>query len=205
MIANDQSQFSFGLTRRNSFDNELNNHGKRLLEICKSADLRILNGRVSGDSLGRTTFHGKTGVSVVDYVICDQNLFSHFKSFIVKKPTYLSDHSPLVTWLNIGTKICNQDAFPKNDTLTRLPKQFLWESNSSPKFKEVLQSSSMQILIQDYLDDINSAQNVNTSVEQVENILIATAKRCLKIQTMRRHKRAYSSPQIKNGLIGNVA
>jgi len=67
MIANDQSQFSFGLTRRNSFDNELNNHRKRLLEICKSADLRILNGRVSGDSLGRATFHGKTGVSVVDY------------------------------------------------------------------------------------------------------------------------------------------
>ena len=94
MIANDQSQFSFGLTRRNSFDNELNNHGKRLLEICKSADLRILNGRVSGDSLGRATFHGKTGVSVVDYVICDQNVFSHFKSFIVKNPTYLIRSQP---------------------------------------------------------------------------------------------------------------
>ena len=197
MIANDQSQFSFGLTRRNSFDNELNNHGKRLLEICKSADLRILNGRVSGDSLGRATFHGKTGVSVVDYVICDQNLFSHFKSFVFKMPTYLSDHSPLVTWLSIGTEICNQDALPKNATLTRLPKQFLWESNLSPKFKEVLQSSSMQILIQDYLDGIKSAQNVNTSVEQVENILIAAAKRCLKIRTMRRHKRTYSSPNKK--------
>ena len=63
---NDQSEFSLCPTQRNSFDNELNSHGKRLLEICKSADLRILNGRVSGDSLGGVTFHGKNGVSVVD-------------------------------------------------------------------------------------------------------------------------------------------
>ena len=34
--------------------------------------------------------------------------------------------------------------------------------------------------------------NVNTSAEQVENILIATAKRCLKIRTTRRHKRTCS-------------
>lgn len=26
-----------------SFDNELNSHGERLLELCKSADLRILS------------------------------------------------------------------------------------------------------------------------------------------------------------------
>ncbi len=61
MITNDQSEFAICSTQRNSFDNELkiNNRGKRLLELCRSADLRILNGRVSGDSLGRATFHGR--------------------------------------------------------------------------------------------------------------------------------------------------
>ena len=53
LITNDQSEFSLCPTQRNSFANESNSHGKRLLEICKSADLRILNGRVSGDSLRR--------------------------------------------------------------------------------------------------------------------------------------------------------
>ena len=67
-ITNGQSEFSPCSTQRNSFDNELNSHGKRLLEICNSADLRILNGRVSGDSLTRVTFDGKKGVSVVDYI-----------------------------------------------------------------------------------------------------------------------------------------
>ena len=62
IITNDQSEFSLRPTQRNSFDNELNNHVKRLLSICKSADLRILNVRVSGDSLRRATFHGRNGI-----------------------------------------------------------------------------------------------------------------------------------------------
>ena len=98
------NQNSLCPTQRNSFDNELNSHGKRLLEICKSADLRILNGRVSGDSLGRVTFHGKNGVSVVDYAVCDQDLLSHVANFVVKDPLHLSDHSPITTWLNINKK-----------------------------------------------------------------------------------------------------
>ena len=59
LITKDQSELSLCPTQRNSFDNELSSQGKRLLEICKSADLRILNGRVRGDSLGRVTFHVK--------------------------------------------------------------------------------------------------------------------------------------------------
>ena len=74
--------------QRKSFDNDLNNHGKRLLEICRSADLRILNGRINGDSL----FHGKSGISVIDYSICDQDLLRNITSFIVKEPNSLSDH-----------------------------------------------------------------------------------------------------------------
>ena len=47
--------------------------GKSFLDICRSADLKLLNGRVSGDTLGRATFHGRNGISVVDYAICDQD------------------------------------------------------------------------------------------------------------------------------------
>ena len=46
VIPNDRSELSLNPIQRNSFDNEVNNHGKRLPEIYKSADLRILNGRV---------------------------------------------------------------------------------------------------------------------------------------------------------------
>ena len=97
IITNDQSEYALPLNQRNSFENELNNHEKRLLEICRSADLRILNGRLSGDSLGRGTFHGRNGTSVVDYAICYQDLFSSVAHFVVKEPSFFSDHSPVIT------------------------------------------------------------------------------------------------------------
>ena len=74
VITNDQSESAFQPTQRNSFDNVLNSHRKRLLEICKTLDL--INGTVNGDTLGRPTFHGKNGTSVIDYLICDQT--EHF-------------------------------------------------------------------------------------------------------------------------------
>ena len=74
------SEFSLHVTQRNSIDNELNNHGKRLLEIYRNSDLRILNGRVSSYSFGRPTFHRKSGVSVIDFAKCDQDLFRHKSS-----------------------------------------------------------------------------------------------------------------------------
>ena len=46
VITNDESEFSLYGTQRNGIDNELNNHGKRLLEICRNTDLGILNGRL---------------------------------------------------------------------------------------------------------------------------------------------------------------
>ena len=124
LIANDESELSLCPTQRNSFDNELNSHGKRLLEICKSADLRILNERVSGDSLRRVTFHGQNGMSVVDYAVCDQDLLSHVANFVVKDPLHLSDHSAITTWMNINQKTSYNHTMLEGDTLTRLPKQF---------------------------------------------------------------------------------
>ena len=97
LITNDQSEFSSCGTQRNSIDNELNNHGKRLLEICRNTDLRILNGRVGGDSLRTPTFHSKSSVCVMDYAICDQDLFRHIANFTVKEPSSYSDLSPVVT------------------------------------------------------------------------------------------------------------
>ena len=42
VISNDQSESAFQPAQRNSFDNVINSHGKRLLEICKNLDLRII-------------------------------------------------------------------------------------------------------------------------------------------------------------------
>ena len=47
-----------------------------------------MNGRVSEDSLGRLTYHGKNRESTVDYIAIDQDLFSnkHLSEKLVYMP-----------------------------------------------------------------------------------------------------------------------
>ena len=59
----------YNLRRRKTNDSQINEHGKSFLEICKTCDLRIVNGRTSGDSFGRITCHFPKGISTVDYFI----------------------------------------------------------------------------------------------------------------------------------------
>ena len=73
-------------------------------ETCRNADLKIMNGRYRGDSLGKPTlFHGKSRVSIIDYAICDQDVFHSIANFIVYETSSLSDHSPIMTRLNTNT------------------------------------------------------------------------------------------------------
>ena len=118
IIVNDQSEYSYCPIRRNSYDNELNSHDKRLLDICRSADLKIINGRVSGDTLGRATFHGRNRISVVDYAICDQDTLSIVANFVVKQPWSLSDHSSIITWLNVNTNISELEPSHESNRLS---------------------------------------------------------------------------------------
>ena len=62
------------ITPRKSFGTHVNDLGKQLLEMCKSLDLRILNGRCKGDSLGQITFHGNQGSSTVNYIIASHEI-----------------------------------------------------------------------------------------------------------------------------------
>ena len=113
-------------------------------------------------SSGRPTFHGRNGISVIDYAICDQELFSNVSNFIVSQPCSISDHSSIITSININTTIGEPESPIENNPMSRLPMQFLWENDSAPKFKDVLRSPDLQMLIRDYLDDDNAFLDVNT-------------------------------------------
>ena len=141
------------ISQRNNCDNILNSHGKIVLQICKSFDLRILNGRKKEYSLGNITFHGRSGVSTVDYIICDELLFREIDFFLVKPLTTLSDHSQIITWLNIKSTL----SFHKENeldfsTLKKLPTRFIWDKDSANLFNQALMSSRTQTLIADFIN-----------------------------------------------------
>ena len=49
-IPGDMPILKLNFKKRNNYDNQVNDHGKTLIDICKTCDLRILNGRTKGDS-----------------------------------------------------------------------------------------------------------------------------------------------------------
>ena len=83
------------LPRNNSDMNPTDENGKKIIDLCKSARLQILNGRISGDRWGALTrypIYRKEKPSLIDYGISSVNLLSAIKSFFVLPFTTLSDH-----------------------------------------------------------------------------------------------------------------
>ena len=82
---------------RASRDNTIvNRHGIHLLNLCKSAGMLILNGRIDRDKgIGDFTRDDTTGKSVVDYVISTPKLFKLVQNFRIHGKFPESDHRPI--------------------------------------------------------------------------------------------------------------
>ena len=158
------------LSPRKSFDNTINNHGKWLLELCKPFNMRILNGRINGDSFRQPTSHKCLGVSVVDYAIISHELFKYVKSFIVRPPIYMSDHSQIIGNFSLPFSKKNQ-GFEPNEKEVGLPykatKQFLWEQDSKERYYQSLLSQNIKIMTENVLNEnfSKTEEGVNMAVE----------------------------------------
>jgi exonuclease III len=80
-------------------DKVVNSNGSKLLQLCKSCSLRILNGRYS--TATKYTYFGPNGCSVVDYVLANEILFSEISSFVIDDFQEHSDHAPLFFTLKV--------------------------------------------------------------------------------------------------------
>ena len=103
-------------TERMNSDRQLNNNGRRLLELCKATDLKIVNGRLGKDkNVGNFTCFNNFGKSVVDYVIVSPSLFPRISDFQIDVfCKCLSDtHSPIHVSLEFPNVI--DEAQPEGD------------------------------------------------------------------------------------------
>ena len=83
---------------RKNCDPVVNAHGRKILNICHTYNLIILNGRSNGDPLGINTYYDTNlGSSTIDYYICSQNIYEHVSYFMVLPQNELSDHCKIVT------------------------------------------------------------------------------------------------------------
>ena len=170
------------ITPRKSFDTHVNDLGKQLLEMCKSLDLRILNGRCKGDSLGQITFHGNQGSSTVDYIIVSHEILYLFETLVVRQPSPFSDHYQLITWIKIDSSLLTNDEESSENELLSLPRQFKWSSDSKDSFTSALNSDEITQLIRDFeLLNFEHVGDINIIIEKFAHILETAAKQSLKI------------------------
>ena len=160
---------------RNQLDQKNNLHGNLLVNICKSSQMRIVNGRFLGDSLGYFTFYNSNGKSTVDYMLTSQNLFYTINNFMVKPPTDLSDHCLIA--LNIFN-FKNSKEIDKEE-LWSLPGTFKWADQSKDIYIDALleEKSVEHILSLNKLIDDNNFNDIDFLVTKTNEIYLEAAKK----------------------------
>ena len=125
--------------KRNSQDSVVNPRGNDLLDMCKSLDLNIINGRKVGNIFGNYTCFKWNGNSVVDYLLASDSLFHKIPlQRVVQFIPWISAHCPLHFTLEIHT--------PKNKVQHKelhkeAPKRFMWSSASKQRYLNMLNST----------------------------------------------------------------
>ena len=145
--------------------------------MCKSLDLRILNGRCKGDSLGKITFHGNQGISTVDYIITGHEIMNIFQNFVVRHPSPFSDHCQLVSWIKVESPATLDENTKPMENLFRVPRQFKRNPDSKEKFISALQSNEVQRMILEFQNkNLAEIGDINETVDKFSKIIEAAAK-----------------------------
>jgi exonuclease III len=94
---------SVQIFRNTQVNQTTNSYVKSIIELCNNSQLRILNGRTIGDSVGKATYFNFNGVTINDYCICSASFMKRVVNFQVGSLyPLISDHCPIT--VNIFSK-----------------------------------------------------------------------------------------------------
>ena len=170
------------IQQRKSQDTKLDDRGKQILDMCISSRMRILNGRTTGDLLGKCTCQKPNSSSVVDYVISSEELLKDVIYFHVHefKPLFSDCHCKISFSIKASFQ---QNTYLRNNE--KMPKQFKWNKYSAEKFKRALNNQDIVFKIKSFLStefDLND-NGIDSACSKFEDIIISVANQSLsKIQ-----------------------
>ena len=191
-VVNDVHYLCDNVLPRNNLDHKrTNNSGKLMLNLCKEAGLRILNGRTVGDFFGKQTCVNYNGCSLVDYTVVSQEIYSQIGLFQVLDFTYLSNHCPIVC--SIFAQSCIE--FSQQSRLYPLPGKFIWSDKAKSLYKKNIQSKEAARQLENFMKtDFNDSDII---VDSFNSILIDISKKSTKFvfkQTTKAKKRKIKKP-----------
>ena len=178
---------------RKSFDSKVNEHGKKLIQLCTSNNLCILNGRKEGDSIGKFTFISKRNeASTVNFTIASENLYEDVSNFVVNAQTFLSDHSQISLWISQDNmKISNKSDLTYENNAYKLPDSFLSQKKSKIDFKNAFGSTELQRKIEEFrnMKSENNQTSVNKANTLLSDIILTAATNFLPYWKTRRKRK----------------
>ena len=164
------------IARNNADSHKTDKRGTKLLQLCKSTGLRILNGRFFGDTVGNFTCFSHSGdPSTIDYMLATVPLLDKVQYFHVNDLNVHSIHCPLSVSLSTGCHIPDTDTSNNNNNTNKLIpiKKFVWSPGNYAMFQNALEST----LIQEKLENIfqnnphsSSRNDVNCRDEEFNHI-----------------------------------
>ncbi len=162
--------------KRNSQDNSVNPRGNDLLDMCKSLDLNIVNGRKTGDLFGNYTCFKWNGNSVVDYLVASPSVFKNVSTFEVGEfLPWLSDHCPLYFTIEL-CGVIQRDTQGRGVGRTEAPKQYIWSNDSKQNFLNTLKTAEFQTKLGECFGTDHS--DPNNPVNYITGVLNAAAEKC---------------------------
>ena len=115
---------------RKSKDTGVNSFGRKLIELCKSNGLFIVNGRTPSDQEGEITCVANRGKSVVDYCICSKSVFDFVTDMYVVDRCE-SDHFPIVTTFSCQSEEVDEE---DDEMLLEDGVRFVWKERYAESF-----------------------------------------------------------------------
>ena len=150
---------------RNSEDKKICERGLNMVDLCKSLDFLIINGRKAGDIFGKYTSFQWNGKSVVDYVLSSWNFMDRLAYFEVGGYTpWLSDHCPLHYKLILKHDL---SIIETPVAVTEMPTRFSWNLSGKTQFENNLNSEQIK-------NDFEILQNPDQALSSQKLVAMVT-------------------------------
>jgi hypothetical protein len=164
--------------RRNNKDGNINNYGRKLIELCQGVDIYIINGRCGKDAdTGAPTC---MGTSTVDYFIASPAVFTNINNFeVLEFDELLSDvHCPVSMSLDLKVSV-KGDSEPDLKHHGRVHRPF-WSENIKTDFVKSIPDDTLQLINRDAYSllsqDNISREQVNDFSSKLCSFIIDHAK-----------------------------
>ena len=158
---------------RGNMDQLVNSYGVRLLEICQSFPLRILNGRMLGDVQGSYTCYKSKGQSVVDYCLVSPRIYRQVSYFIVNDflPD-LSDHCSITVAISTKYMLSSLSSY----NLLSKPSKVPWSDDISVMYEGLLQDKTSKAFLSQFnAQSLSSQQLLDSAVDSLSSFLVNAA------------------------------